>query len=219
MATTASVRILARLDLPSTTAYERGRAAYLQYLTIVKQRRRVRLGPHAALLFENLETVRAQILEVLRAEGDSPRRRVQLADEYACLLPVTGELRATLFIDGEVIDVGRSLVRGAQRYGGLELRTTLGTFASAPADSTNDAGAVHYLAFAPAPVLTASPSWRLRALATDDSDAMIDVAVDDAVRDALCEELDAGGISPGWQVFASRPLPHRSNEATPAWPF
>jgi hypothetical protein len=217
MATSASARVLAALALPSTAAYERGRAAYLRHMTAVKRQRRVRLGPHAAVLFENLETVRAQILEVLHVEGDTPSRRLRLADEYACLLPVPGELRATLLLDGDAMDVARSLARGASRRGGLALHTTLGTFNSSPAEAAGDLGAVHYLAF----VLTTPPrrstSWRLRALATDDADAVIDVAVDDAVRDALTDELHVVA-PPGWQIFASRPVT-RTEEASVPWPF
>lgn len=218
MATLASARVLARLDLPSIADYERGRAAYHHYMTVVRQRRRVRLGPHATVLFENVETVRAQILEVLRVEGDTPSRRLRLADEYACLVPVPGELRATLFLDGDVIDVARSLARGASRRGGLELHTSFGTFTSTPAEAAGDLGAVHYLAFVLGTRPGLSTSWRLRALATDDGDAMIDVAVDDAVRDALTDDLHVVA-PPGWQIFASRPRTQPSEEATVPWPF
>ncbi|MBI4577584.1 MAG: DUF3501 family protein [Planctomycetes bacterium] len=72
----------------------RGRAAEL------KRRRRLALGESMTLLFENRETVIAQVEEMCRVEGIEDDRGVQAElDVYGELVPTRGQIVATLFIE------------------------------------------------------------------------------------------------------------------------
>src|SRR6266852_1048743 len=64
--------------------------------------RRVRVGPRAALLFENRQTLWFRIQEVLRIARLADPQRVQLElDLYNRLLPGRGQLQGALVIDIE----------------------------------------------------------------------------------------------------------------------
>jgi hypothetical protein len=65
-----------------------------------KERRRQAVGPHLTLLFENVQTVWYQVEEMLRSERTvNPHLIQEELDVYNALLPRTGELSATLFIE------------------------------------------------------------------------------------------------------------------------
>jgi len=55
-------------DLLPLDEYERQREGYRSRIIALKQRRRVSLGPLITLVFENRETLRFQIQEMIRAE-------------------------------------------------------------------------------------------------------------------------------------------------------
>jgi len=94
---TTKVRREEILDLD---AYEQQRPAFRHHVMGVKDRRRVHLGEHLTLLFENAETVRYQVQEMLRIEKRTAEADVQheLAT-YNELLGEPGELGATLLIE------------------------------------------------------------------------------------------------------------------------
>lgn len=65
-----------------------------------KDRRRLGVGAHITLLFENAQTVWYQIEEMIRVERMADDELVQHeVDTYNELLPKTGELSATLFVE------------------------------------------------------------------------------------------------------------------------
>ncbi|MFZ0890295.1 MAG: DUF3501 family protein [Candidatus Binataceae bacterium] len=65
-----------------------------------KERRRLAVGAHLTLLFENAQTVWYQVEEMVRAERMSDPDAVQHElDTYNELLPAAGELSATLLIE------------------------------------------------------------------------------------------------------------------------
>lgn len=91
--------ITAREVLP-VTAYEHVRAILRPLCIAEKGRRRLAVGEHLTLLFENRQTVWYQIEEILRVERifeDAPLNR-EIAT-YNELLPGPGELSATLLIE------------------------------------------------------------------------------------------------------------------------
>jgi hypothetical protein len=102
---------LTRADLRSLEDYEVGRAEFRRYIATVKAPRRVPVGDIIALTFENRETVRYQIQEMLRAERIfEPHRIQEELDIYNELLPGPNELSATLFIEiGEPDELRRRL--------------------------------------------------------------------------------------------------------------
>ena len=65
-----------------------------------KEHRRLAVGAHLTLLFENAQTVWYQVEEMVRAEHMSDPDAVQHElDTYNALLPAAGELSATLLIE------------------------------------------------------------------------------------------------------------------------
>ncbi len=80
--------------------YERQREAFRAKIIALKQRRRISVGPCLTMVFENRETVRFQVQEMIRVERIFDPAKVQ--DElnvYNALLPGPGELSATLLIE------------------------------------------------------------------------------------------------------------------------
>ena len=84
------------------TAYELERKQWRPLVVALKDRRRVRVGDHLTFLFENRETVRYQIQEMLRIERivETAAIRHEL-DTYNEQIPAEGELSATLLIEYE----------------------------------------------------------------------------------------------------------------------
>jgi hypothetical protein len=186
--------LLERLQLPSAAAYARVRRDYQAFVSRIKAGRRLRLGAHAAILFESDETVRAQILEVLHVEGRSPSRLARVVADYACLLSAPGELRATLFIDGVDRELGRRIGAAACTRAGLVVHAGSAVLVSAPAEgeaavadpAAHDA-CVHYLALRRDTTMRSdAPLWGVRlALAQP-----IDAPIDEPLRGALLADLD-----------------------------
>jgi hypothetical protein len=141
-------------DLQNLHEYELNRTEFRQQVINLKKRRRVALGPLMTLVFENRDTVRFQIQEMLRVERIV--RPDKIAEEIAVyndLLPGPGELAATLFI--EVTDqsqVQPTLDRfiGLDEPGKVFLRAGEREYPAffAPGQSREDRiSAVHYIRF------------------------------------------------------------------------
>jgi hypothetical protein len=94
------VRIITAAELISFEQYERQREAFRAKIIALKQRRRISLGPLITLVFENRDTLRFQIQEMIRAERIIDPVKVQEELEvYNALLPEQNELSATLLIE------------------------------------------------------------------------------------------------------------------------
>jgi hypothetical protein len=87
-------------DIADLRAYEREREGFRDRIIALKRTRRVGVGPHITVLFENRDTIRFQIQEMARAEriltdeGIATELRI-----YNPLIPLPGNLSATLFIE------------------------------------------------------------------------------------------------------------------------
>ena len=80
--------------------YEAVRAGYRARVIALKRDRRVGIGELVTLVFENRETLRFQVQEMLRVEGIDSADAIQAElDVYNGLMPREGELSATLFIE------------------------------------------------------------------------------------------------------------------------
>ena len=91
---------LAKTDLLSHADYETQRPAFQREVIGLKKRRRIEVGPLVTLIFENRETLRFQIQEMIRAERIfEPAKIQEELDVYNALLPCHGELSATLMIE------------------------------------------------------------------------------------------------------------------------
>lgn len=101
MTTTMShPRKLTLADILDVRAYERNRAEFRRQIIALKQRRRLNLGTFVSVVFENRDTVRSQIQEMARVEHLSTDEDIQVEiDTYNSMIPVPGQLCATLFIE------------------------------------------------------------------------------------------------------------------------
>lgn len=142
-------------DIQNLHEYELSRPEFRQRVIELKKRRRVALGPIMTLVFENRDTVRFQIQEMIRVERIvRPDRIAEEIAVYNELLPGPGEVAATLFI--EVTDpaaVQPTLDRfvGLDAPGRLVLAVGDRAFPAlfAPGQSREDRiSAVHYIRFA-----------------------------------------------------------------------
>lgn len=87
-------------DLVGIDQYEGLRDDYRAKVVAHKRARRLPVGPNVTLIFENRETMRFQIQEMMRAERSRELEKIQIElDTYNELVPADGELSATLMIE------------------------------------------------------------------------------------------------------------------------
>jgi hypothetical protein len=83
--------------------YEILRPEWRPQMMALKDRRRVRVGEHLTFLFENRDTVRYQIQEMMRIERlENPRAIAHEVKTYNELIPGVRELSASLLIEYEI---------------------------------------------------------------------------------------------------------------------
>ena len=112
------MKALTQEDLLPLDEYERQRDPYRSRIIALKQRRRIALGSLVTLVFENRETLRFQIQEMIRAERIIQPTKVQdELDVYNELLPAANELSATLLIE---ITEAAALKESLDRFMGLD---------------------------------------------------------------------------------------------------
>ena len=114
---TRARRQLTPADLLPLNDYARARPQLRREITELKKRRLVEIGPFATFHFENFDTMRSQVQEMLHIEkGGEP----QLADEltaYNPLIPQGSELVATVMFE---IDEPQRRTRMLRQLGGIE---------------------------------------------------------------------------------------------------
>ncbi len=141
-------------DIANLHEYELERPDFRRRVIELKSHRRVALGPLMTLVFENRDTVRFQVQEMLRAERIVQPDKVQHElDVYNELLPGPGEVAATLFI--EITDQARIQevldgFIGLDEPGRLVLEAGAKAYPAlfAPGQSREDRiSAVHYIRF------------------------------------------------------------------------
>jgi hypothetical protein len=142
-------------DLMPMAEYAKIRREHRRKLVEVKQHRRIHIGPHVTLYFENYDTMWAQVHEMLYIEkGGDEQIDGELA-AYNPLIPQGGELVATMMIEIEDENVRRRILAG---LGHVENKVNL-SFAGftvvgvpeADIDRTTPEGktsSVHFLHFA-----------------------------------------------------------------------
>lgn len=96
------MRPVAVSDIKNLAEYELEREKWRPQVIALKDRRRIRVGDHLTFLFENRETVRYQIQEMLRIERIvKPAEVAHEVETYNELIPAAGELSACLLIEYE----------------------------------------------------------------------------------------------------------------------
>ena len=94
------MRPVRREEILPLDAYERARAEIRPAILEAKRPRRIHVGEHLTLLFENTATVRYQIQEMVKAERMTREEDIRHELEtYNELLGGKGELGATLLIE------------------------------------------------------------------------------------------------------------------------
>lgn len=144
-----------RAELLGLGEYEGIRAHFRGRMIETKKRRRVGVGPHMTLVFENHDTVLLQIQEMLRTERITAEKAIaHEVQTYNELVPEEGELSATLMIEYDdpaertaaldaLADVGdhMAIAIGDERYPAR--------FRPLPGEEEGRLPAVNYLSFKP----------------------------------------------------------------------
>lgn len=151
---------LTRDDLIAQDEYERQRETYRQSIIDLKRRRRIGIGDKITLVFENRETLRFQVQEMIRVERIVDPQKVQEElDVYNALLPTPGELSATLLIeltDADTMKHWLDLFMGLDHGQKLGLRAggevVYGEFEGGHSHETK-ISAVHFVRFRPTPAM------------------------------------------------------------------
>jgi hypothetical protein len=184
-------------DVLAPKAYAPLRDQRRAQVIALKKRRRVSVGPQITLLFENRETVRAQVEEMCRAESIEDDEKIQHElDVYNAILPEPGELAATLFIE---VTSDRALQRILEQLVGLPEHVWL-VAGESRSRATFDRGqfeadklaAVQYIKFPLSPEAQAAlrtPGAQVR-LSIDHPHYQHTALVGDEVRAELAKDLD-----------------------------
>jgi hypothetical protein len=94
------VKPVERKEIVDYVTYEEGRDAFREKIFAVKTPRRVHIGEHLTLLFENHQTMLYQIQEMIRAERMVKEADIQHEiDTYNEVLGGEGEFGCTLLIE------------------------------------------------------------------------------------------------------------------------
>jgi hypothetical protein len=183
-------------EIVDLDAYEALREDYRRRVQEAKRARRVGVGDRVTLLFENRETVRFQVQEMMRVERIRAPERVQHElDVYNELVPGDGELSATMFLEiteSDRIRAELDLLLGIDACVFLEIgaERIRARFDERQLDEDR-ISAVHYLRFAmpaDAAARLADPSVAAR-VAIDHRHYRHDAVLAPAVRASLAADL------------------------------
>ena len=155
---------LTRADLYSLEDYAARRSAFRDRVMAHKEDRRVPLGTHATLYFEDRLTMRYQIQEMLRAERIFEARGIQdELDAYNPLIPDGCNWKATLMLEYDDPDERRAALI---RLRGIEASVWVQVTGYEPVSAIADedlvledatgTSAVHFLRFELAPAMAAA---------------------------------------------------------------
>ncbi|MBX5467328.1 MAG: DUF3501 family protein [Firmicutes bacterium] len=146
------MRPLTTDDIVSNAAYEQEREAFRRHVIALKKVRRVAVGPRVAVVFENRDTMRFQIQEMMRIEHiEDPEAIRQEVETYNDLLPEGLAIGATLLIelthDDDIPAVLRAL-SGIEHTVVLDLGDrVIAAEAEAGRSTEETTSSVHYLTF------------------------------------------------------------------------
>ena len=144
-------------DIADLRAYERERATFRASMIEVKRLRRVAIGNLLTIMFENRDTMRLQIQEMIRAEKLVTDEGVmEELKVYNPMIPNPGQLCATLFLEltsEEQVREWLTKLAGLensiflQLSDGSKIRGTIDAQHAAGLTRPDVTAAVHYLTF------------------------------------------------------------------------
>jgi hypothetical protein len=146
---------LKREDLFSLEQYAEQRADFRDRVMAHKKNRRVNIGPHLSLYFEDRLTIQYQVQEMLRIEKIFEAGAIQEElDTYNPLIPDGGNLKATAMLEFEDVELRRKRLGelvGVENHIWLQVDGHEKVYAIANEDlerSTDEkTSAVHFLRF------------------------------------------------------------------------
>jgi len=190
--------MLNRENLYSLERYALVRPEFRAQVMAHKKRRRLALGEHAALYFEDALTMQYQVQEMLRLERIFEPERIQdELDVYNPLIPDGGNWKATFMLEYADAEARRPALA---RLIGIEATVWLRVlghdkvfpFANEDLDrgAPDKTAAVHFLRFEPTPAMRAAvkAGAAIRA-GIDHAGYRVEVDVPDPVRDSLALDL------------------------------
>ena len=190
---------LSRKDLFSLEQYAEKRQEFRAQVMAHKRNRKVAIGPHATLYFEDRLTMQYQVQEMLRVERifEADAIEEELA-AYNPLIPDGSNWKATFMIEYEDPDERRDALA---RLVGIEDKVWVQVGAQdrvyAIADEDLDRGAahktssVHFLRFQLTPAMAAEVKAGAQVRAgIDHPEYAHQVDVEASVRDAMASDLD-----------------------------
>jgi hypothetical protein len=189
---------LSRTDLYSLERYAVERKALRQRIIAHKQLRRVALGEHVTLLFEDRLTVQYQIQEMLRVERIFEAAGIQdELDAYNPLIPDGQNLKATMLFeypDPQVRSERLAQLGGIEHRVLAEVGGQVRVYAHADEDldrsSDDKTSAVHFLRFEfPRDAIAALRAGAELAFAIEDPRLPARCSVGDAARQALLADF------------------------------
>jgi len=188
-----------RASLVTLEAYARTRAQFRAKVMAHKKNRRVQLGDHLALLFEDELTIRYQVQEMLHAERIFEEEGIQSElDTYNPLVPDGRNLKATMMVEYPDEEERRKRLAeliGIEEKVWIQIQAHDRVWAIADEDLEREneqkTSAVHFLRFE----LTQSMAAALKggaglAIGVDHAGYRAQLEVPQAVRDSLAKDLD-----------------------------
>ena len=191
---------LSKADLYTLEAYARERPAFRARVLDHKQPRKVSIGAHVTLLFEDRLTIQYQVQEMLRVERIFEAAGIQdELDSYNPLIPDGGNLKATMLIEYQDPDERK---RALSRLKGIEDRVWIAVAGHARVHAIADedleretddkTSSVHFLRFEFAPAMIAALK-RGAALSIGVDHPALTATVDavpEATRASLLQDFD-----------------------------
>jgi hypothetical protein len=190
---------LAPSDLLSLEAYARERSAFRARAIAHKKVRKVHLGAHVTLLFEDRLTIQYQVQEILRTEKIfEPEGIAEELEAYNPLIPDGRNLKATMLIEYEDPEVRK---RELMKLRGIEHEVSLQVEGHAPVRAVADedlprsneekTSAVHFLRFELDDAMVADfKGGKKVTLRIGHPAYRIEQDLDEAQRQALAADLD-----------------------------
>jgi len=193
---------LKRSDLMSLEQYSLKRSDFRSKVIAHKKNRRVGIGPHLFLYFEDRLTVQYQVQEMLRIEKifESAGIEEEL-DAYNPLIPDGHNLKATAMLEYQDVNERKAqlaLLRGIEDLVWIQVEGFDPVYAIANEDlersNTEKTSAVHFMRFElQADMITALHKGAGLRMGSSHEAYIHSTAIDENVRRALLADLDIPG--------------------------
>ena len=193
------MNILNRQNLMSLEQYAEQRADFREKVIEHKKARRVGIGPHLFLYFEDRLTIQYQVQEMLRIEKIFEAGGIQEElDAYNPLIPDGGNLKATAMLEYQDVEERKrqlALLRGIENHVWIQVAGFEPVYAIANEDleRSNDekTSAVHFMRFELAPeMITALKSGAGLSIGVNHGFYRHEVRASGASRTSLLQDLD-----------------------------